>query len=62
MKAERPGREMGKEQKHRKKRNTKDQTILVVEDNADLRKFLYSILSPTYNVLLARERKGQLAW
>ena len=26
----------------------KDQTVLVVEDNADLRKFLYSILSCCY--------------
>ncbi len=29
-------------------------TILVVEDNADLREFLYSILAPDYNVLLAQ--------
>ena len=38
----------------------KDLTILVVEDNADLRKFLYSLLSPTYNVLLAENGKAGL--
>ena len=53
--------EMGKEQKEaQEEAELKDQTILVVEDNADLRKFLYSILSPTYNVLLAENGKAGL--
>ena len=52
---------MGKEQKEaQEEAELKDQTILVVEDNADLRKFLYSILSPTYNVLLAENGKAGL--
>ena len=53
--------EMGKEQKEaQEEAELKDQTVLVVEDNADLRKFLYSILSPTYNVLLAENGKTGL--
>lgn len=54
--------EMGKEQKEAQEEEAehKDQTVLVVEDNADLRKFLYSILSPTYNVLLAENGKAGL--
>lgn len=52
--------EMGKEQKEAQEAEHKDQTVLVVEDNADLRKFLYSILSPTYNVLLAENGKAGL--
>ena len=53
--------EMGKEQKEaQEEAEHKDQTVLVVEDNADLRKFLYSILSPTYNVLLAENGKAGL--
>ena len=53
--------EMGKEQETaQEEAEQKDQTILVVEDNADLRKFLYSILSPTYNVLLAENGKAGL--
>ena len=53
--------EMGKEQETaQEEAEQKDQTVLVVEDNADLRKFLYSILSPTYNVLLAENGKAGL--
>ena len=53
--------EMGKEQETaQEEAEQKDQTVLVVEDNADLRKFLYSILSPTYNVLLAENGKTGL--
>ena len=53
--------EMGKEQKEaQEEAELKDQTVLVVEDNADLRKFLYSILSPTYNVLLSENGKAGL--
>ena len=35
-------------------------TILVVEDNADLRKYLYNILRSTYNVILAENGKAGL--
>lgn len=35
-------------------------TILVVEDNAGLRKYLYNILADTYNVLLAENGKAGL--
>ena len=35
-------------------------TILVVEDNADLRKYLYNILGTTYNVILAENGKAGL--
>ena len=35
----------------------KETTILVVEDNADLRKFLHTILQEKYNVLLAKNGK-----
>ena len=35
-------------------------TILVVEDNTDLRKYLYNILSARYNVLLAENGKAGL--
>ena len=35
-------------------------TILVVEDNPDLRKYLYNILNSTYNVLLAENGKAGL--
>lgn len=35
-------------------------TLLVVEDNADLRQFLYTILKPDYNVLLAENGKEGL--
>lgn len=35
-------------------------TILVVEDNADLRKYLYNIMCGTYNVLLAENGKAGL--
>ncbi len=35
-------------------------TLLVVEDNADLRKYLYNILCGTYNVLLANNGKAGL--
>lgn len=53
--------EMGKEKEDaQEETERKDQTVLVVEDNADLRKFLYSILSPTYNVLLAENGKAGL--
>ena len=41
-------------------RSVKDITILVVEDNADLRQFLDSILSYDYNVLLAENGKKGL--
>lgn len=40
--------------------DSKEFTILVVEDNADLRKYLYSILEKTYNVLLAENGKAGL--
>ena len=38
----------------------KDITLLVVEDNNDLRNYLYSILVDTYNVLLAENGKAGL--
>ena len=38
----------------------KEITILVVEDNNDLRKYLYTILSDLYNVLLAENGKAGL--
>lgn len=38
----------------------KDLTVLVVEDNIDLRKYLYSILESKYNVLLAENGKAGL--
>ena len=38
----------------------KEITILVVEDNNDLRKYLYTILSDQYNVLLAENGKAGL--
>ena len=53
--------EMGNKQEDAQEdEEQKDLTILVVEDNADLRKFLYSILSPTYNILLAENGKAGL--
>lgn len=38
----------------------KEITILVVEDNNDLRKYLYTILNDSYNVLLAENGKAGL--
>ena len=38
----------------------KEMTILVVEDNNDLRKYLYTILNDSYNVLLAENGKAGL--
>ena len=38
----------------------KEYTVLVVEDNHDLRKYLYTILSEHYNVLLAENGKAGL--
>lgn len=38
----------------------KNITLLVVEDNDDLRKYLYNILNDTYNVLLAENGKAGL--
>ena len=43
-----------------KEEDRKDITVLVVEDNGDLRKFLYSILQSMYNVLLAENGKAGL--
>ena len=48
--------EHGEVMEHEKK----DITLLVVEDNADLRKYLYNILESNYNVLLAENGKAGL--
>ena len=41
-------------------KGNKDITILVVEDNADLRQFLYSILHHDYNIIMAENGKEGL--
>jgi len=43
-----------------KEKPRKEHTLLVVEDNPDLRKYLYSILEEKYNVLLAENGKAGL--
>lgn len=52
--------EMGRETGDDTNNGDKDITLLVVEDNADLRQFLYTILKPDYNVLLAENGKEGL--
>ena len=51
---------MTEEEIQAKEEDRKDITVLVVEDNGDLRKFLYSILQSMYNVLLAENGKAGL--
>ena len=51
---------MTEEEIRAKEEDRKDITVLVVEDNGDLRKFLYSILQSKYNVLLAENGKAGL--
>lgn len=51
---------MTEEEKRAKEEDRKENTVLVVEDNGDLRKFLYSILQSMYNVLLAENGKAGL--
>lgn len=51
---------MTEEEIRAKEEDRKDITVLVVEDNGDLRKFLYSILQSMYNVLLAENGKAGL--
>ena len=52
--------EMGRDADAGTNNGDKDITLLVVEDNADLRQFLYTILKPDYNVLLAENGKEGL--
>ena len=49
------------EQGSKDEKKDKDFTILVVEDNADLRQFLYTILHPQYNILMAENGKVGLS-
>lgn len=51
---------MTEEEIRAKEEDRKDITVLVVEDNGDLRKILYSILQSMYNVLLAENGKAGL--
>ena len=51
---------MTEEEIRAKEEDRKETTVLVVEDNGDLRKFLYSILQNMYNVLLAENGKAGL--
>ena len=51
---------MTEEEIRAKEEDRKETTVLVVEDNDDLRKFLYSILQSMYNVLLAENGKAGL--
>ena len=51
---------MTEEEIRAKEEDRKDITVLVVGDNGDLRKFLYSILQSMYNVLLAENGKAGL--
>ena len=51
---------MTEEEIRAKEEDRKETTVLVVEDNGDLRKFLYSILQSMYNVLLAENGKAGL--
>ena len=49
---------MTEEEKMAREEQRKEHTVLVVEDNKDLRKYLYTILSEHYNVLLAENGKA----
>lgn len=51
---------MTEEEKVAREEQRKEYTVLVVEDNHDLRKYLYTILSEYYNVLLAENGKAGL--
>ena len=51
---------MTEEEKVAREEQRKEYTVLVVEDNHDLRKYLYTILSEHYNVLLAENGKAGL--
>ena len=51
---------MTEEEKMAREEQRKEHTVLVVEDNKDLRKYLYTILSEYYNVLLAENGKAGL--
>lgn len=51
---------MTEEEKMAREEQSKEHTVLVVEDNKDLRKYLYTILSEHYNVLLAKNGKAGL--
>ena len=51
---------MTEEEIRAKEEDRKETTVLVVEDNDDLRKFLYAILQNMYNVLLAENGKAGL--
>ena len=51
---------MTEEEIRAKEEDRKDTTVLVVEDNDDLSKFLYAILQNMYNVLLAENGKAGL--
>ena len=51
---------MTEEEKVAREEQRKEHTVLVVEDNKDLRKYLYTILSEHYNVLLAENGKAGL--
>ena len=51
---------MTEEEKVAREEQRKEYTVLVVEDNKDLRKYLYTILSEHYNVLLAENGKAGL--
>ena len=51
---------MTEEEKVAREEQRKEHTVLVVEDNKDLRKYLYTILSDHYNVLLAENGKAGL--
>lgn len=51
---------MTEEEKMAREEQSKEHTVLVVEDNKDLRKYLYTILSEHYNVLLAENGKAGL--
>lgn len=51
---------MTEEEKVAREEQSKEHTVLVVEDNKDLRKYLYTILSEHYNVLLAENGKAGL--
>lgn len=49
---------MTEEEKMAREEQRKEHTVLVVEDNKDLRKYLYTVLSEHYNVLLAENGKA----
>lgn len=51
---------MTEEEKEAREEQRKEHTVLVVEDNKDLRKYLYTILSDHNNVLLAENGKAGL--